>query len=134
VHPVRLEREHLSLSVAAMPDVSEGDLLGMLAFLCFYNRHNRAIGMAMTTRPDGGDGERLNRVGTQRNHLSSVKPSLPHSERCIQSLLLQRVLRPSIGTVSWSLQRVVITPRFVSRLAAEGWAVIPRGAASRSPV
>jgi len=41
VHPVRLEREHLSLSVAAMPDVSEGDLLGMLAFLCFYNRHNQ---------------------------------------------------------------------------------------------
>ena len=53
MQPVRLEREHLSLSVAAMPDVSEGDLLGMLAFLCFYNRHNRAIGMEMTTRPDG---------------------------------------------------------------------------------
>src|ERR1700730_6167506 len=45
VHPVRLEREHLSLSVAAMPDVSEGDLLGMLAFLSFGNRYSRAIVM-----------------------------------------------------------------------------------------
>ena len=50
MHPVRLEREHLSLSVAAMPDVSEGDLLGMLAFPCSYNRHNSAIGVEMTTR------------------------------------------------------------------------------------
>ena len=88
MQPVRLKREHLSLSVAAMPDVSEGDLLGMLAFLCFYNRHNRAIVMEMTTRPDG---VRLDRVGTQRNHSSSVKPSLPHIERCIQSLRLPRV-------------------------------------------
>jgi hypothetical protein len=65
VHPVRLEREHRSLAVAAMPDVSEGDLLGMLAFPCSYNRHNSAIGVEMTTRRDGGDGERLNRLGTR---------------------------------------------------------------------
>jgi hypothetical protein len=42
---VRLEREHQSLSVAAMPDVSEGDLLGMLAFLFFGNRHDWTIGI-----------------------------------------------------------------------------------------
>jgi hypothetical protein len=42
---VRLEREHQSLSVAAMPDVSEGDLLGMLAFLFLGNRHDGTIGI-----------------------------------------------------------------------------------------
>ena len=75
MHPVRLEREHLYLSVAAMPDVSEGDLLGMLAFLCFYNRHNRAIVMEMTTRPDVGTSFSAGEPGTEWNEKSSDDPS-----------------------------------------------------------
>jgi hypothetical protein len=76
VHPVRLEREHLYLSVAAMPDVSEGDLLGMLAFLSFSNRHGRAIVMC---KDDAARRRRrpLNRVAGRDADLR-VHPHLAH--------------------------------------------------------